>query len=120
MNIAATIARILLGVLFVVAGVMPFIMSNPPALPGLAGEFNRVFFASHWAQFIGAAQIIIGVLLLINRFIPIALIMLAAFLYNSFAFHLTMAQSALPAPFIVLVLWLIIAAQYRSRLALLR
>jgi hypothetical protein len=105
--------------LFVFAGIMPFIMSSPPPLPGLAGQFNQVFFASHWAQFIGVAQIIIGVLLLANRFVPIALIMLGAFLYNSFAFHLTMAPGALPAPLVVLALWLLIVAQYRSRLALL-
>jgi uncharacterized membrane protein YphA (DoxX/SURF4 family) len=117
MNIAATIARILLGLLFVLAGIMPFVMSSPPPQPGLAGTFNDVFFHSHWAQFIGAAQLVIGILLLANRFVPVALIMLAAFLYNSFAFHLTMAPQALPAPLAVLVLWLLIVTQYRSRLS---
>ena len=43
--------------------------------------------------------------------------MLAAFLYNSFAFHITMAPAALPAPLVVLVLWAIIAAKYRSSFA---
>jgi len=117
MNTVTTIARILLGLLFTFAGVLPFIMTGPPPQPGLAGTFNAVFFQSHWVLFVGAAQVVIGVLLLVNHFVPIALIMLAAFLYNSFAFHATMAPSALPAPFIVLVLWLIVAAQYRSRLA---
>jgi uncharacterized membrane protein YphA (DoxX/SURF4 family) len=117
MTIAATIARLLLGLLFVFAGSMPFIMSSPPPQPGLAGAFNDVFFHSHWALFVGAAQIVIGLLLLVNRYVPIALIMLAAFLYNSFAFHLTMAPAALPGPVVVLVLWLLIVARYRSRLA---
>jgi putative oxidoreductase len=114
MNIAATIARILLGLLFTFAGVMAFLIANPPPQPGLAGTFNDVFVHSHWALFVGAAQIVIGVLLLANRFVPIALIMLAAFLYNSFAFHITMAQSSLPAPVIVLALWLLVALKYRS------
>jgi len=43
--------------------------------------------------------------------------MLAAFLYNSFAFHITMASAALPAPVIVLVLGSIIASKYRSSFA---
>lgn len=117
MNIAATISRIVLGLIFTLAGVMAFVMTTPPPLPGLAGTFNDVFVHSHWALFVGAAQVAIGVLLLANRYVPIALIMLAAFLYNSFAFHITMAPGALPAPLIVLVLWAIIASQYRSSFA---
>ena len=117
MNIAIIIARIFLGVLFVAAGAADFFISSPPSLPGLAGTFNAVIFQSHWALFIGAAQVVLGVFLLINRFVPVALIMLAAFLYNSFAFHITMAQSALFAPIIVLALWLFIALQYRELFA---
>lgn len=113
MTIAATIARMLLGVIFVLAGVLAFVITNPPPQPGMAGTFNDVFVHSHWAMFVGAAQFALGVLLLANRYVPIALIMLAAFLYNSFAFHLTMAQSALPAPIVVFVLWLVVALPYR-------
>lgn len=114
MNLVITIARILLGLIFAFAGTIPFFMSTPPPLPGLAGTFNQVFYASHWALFLGVAQIVIGLLLLANRFVPVALIMLAAFLYNSFAFHITMAQSGLPAPIIVLVLGYIVARPYRA------
>lgn len=117
MNIATTIARILLGLLFTAAGAMQFLITNPPAQPGLAGTFTEVFIHSHWALFIGAAQLAIGLLLLANRYVTIALIMLAAFLYNSFAFHITMAPSALPAPVIVLALGLLVALKYRSNFA---
>lgn len=114
MNIAATIARILLGLLFALAGIMAFVLTAPPHEPGLAGTFNQVYFQSHWSLFVGAAQLVIGVLLLINRYVPIALIMLAAFLYNSFAFHITMAPGALFAPAIVLALWVLVALKYRA------
>lgn len=117
MNIAATIARLLLGLLFTAAGAMTFFMSNPPPQPGLAGTFNEVFIHSHWALFVASAQLVIGISLLANRYVPVGLVMLAAFLYNSFAFHITMAQSALPAPAIVLVLWLPVAFTHRSALA---
>ncbi|HET6275946.1 MAG TPA: hypothetical protein VFE16_08480 [Candidatus Cybelea sp.] len=40
--------------------------------------------------------------------------MLAAFLYNSFAFHITMLPSVLVLPVIVLVLWFLVALQYRA------
>ncbi len=58
-------------------------------------------------------------LLLINRFVPLALIMLAAFLYNSFAFHITMAPSSLPVPIVVAALWVLVSLKYRTLFALL-
>ena len=114
MNIAVTVSRILLGLLFTFAGAMAFFMTTPPPLPGQAGTFNDVFIHSHWSLFVGAAQFVLGVLLLANRFVPIALIMLAAFLYNSFAFHITMMPGTLPAPILVLALWCIVALKYRA------
>lgn len=117
MAIITTIARIALGLLFTAAGAMAFFISNPPPQPGLAGAFNDIFVHSHWALFVGAAQLAAGMLLLVNRCVPLALIMLAGFLYNSFAFHITMAQSALLAPIIVLALWSIVALKYRPLFA---
>ncbi|MBV9271471.1 MAG: DoxX family membrane protein [Candidatus Eremiobacteraeota bacterium] len=116
MNTATTIARILLGILFVLAGASAFFMTPPPE-PGLAGAFNDVFYRSHWLYFVAVAQLTLGTLLLVNRFVPVALIMLAAFLYNSFAFHLTMAQSSLPAPVLVFALWAVVSLKYRTLFA---
>ncbi|MBV9647027.1 MAG: hypothetical protein JO043_06170 [Candidatus Eremiobacteraeota bacterium] len=118
MNVARIVARSLVGLLFVFAGGSDFFITTPPPLPGLAGTFNQVFFQSHWVLFLGVAQMAIGVLLLVNRYVPIALIMLAAFLYNSFAFHLTMAPSTLWAPIAVTAFGLIIAWPYRGIFAL--
>ena len=114
MNVARIVARTLVGLLFVFAGAVDFFITTPPPLPGLAGTFNQVFFQSHWVLFLAVAQIAIGLLLLINRYVPIALIMLAAFLYNSFAFHLTMAPSALWAPIAITALGIFIAWPYRG------
>ena len=116
MRIAALIARLLLGLLFTAAGASVFFIT-PPHMPGIAGQFNDLFYASHWVQFVGFAQVVIGVLFLVNRFVPVALIMLAAFLYNSFAFHLTMAPSSVFAPIIVTALWVVIALPYRPLFA---
>ena len=117
MNIARIVARILVGVLFAFAGIDAFFITTPPALPGLAGTFNQVAFQSHWYIFLACAQIAIGGLLLVNRYVPVALIMLAAFLYNSFGFHITMAQSGLFAPIVVTALALVIAWPYRALFA---
>ena len=117
MNAARLIARLLVGLLFMFAGAGAFFITTPPALPGLAGTFNQVAFQSHWYVFLACAQIAIGVLLLANRYVPVALIMLAAFLYNSFGFHITMAPSGIFAPIVITALWLLIAWPYRALFA---
>jgi putative oxidoreductase len=94
-----------------------YFLGNPPPQPGLAGQFDAAFFASHYALFVGAAQLTIGVLLLLNRFVPVALVMLAAFVYNSFAFHATMAPSSLWAPFVLIALAMPTALRYRAAFA---
>jgi hypothetical protein len=45
---------------------------------------------------------------------PFALIMLAAVIYNMFAFHITMQLIGVVAPFILTILWVIVAQQHRS------
>jgi putative oxidoreductase len=116
-NIVTTVTRLLLGAGLVFAGGTMYFFGNPPPQPGLAGQFDAVFFASHYALFVGAVQLAIGVLLLLNRFVPVALIMLAAFVYNSFAFHATMAPSSLWAPFLLVALALPTALRYRTAFA---
>ena len=117
MKIVTTATRLLLGAGLAFAGGSMYFFGNPPPEPGLAGQFDAVFFASHYALFVGAAQLTIGVLLLLNRFVPVALIMLAAFAYNSFAFHATMAPSSLWAPFVLMALALPTALRYRAAFA---
>ena len=117
MIVASTIARILLGVLFLLAGLVPFVFPSPPPQPGLAGAVSHALFASHWMLFVGFAQFLIGISFLSNRFVPVALIIMAAFLYNSFAFHLTTSPALLPLPIVVTVLSLLIALPYRALFA---
>jgi putative oxidoreductase len=114
MNIVSTIARVLLGLVFVLAGASAFVFTNPPHLPGLAGTFNDAFVRSHWSMFVGAAQIALGVLLIANRYVTLALVMLAAFLYNSLAFHITMMPSGLPMAIAIALLWLLVSWSYRQ------
>src|SRR6185437_5233349 len=114
MNVVSIVARILLGLCFAGIGALTFFMPAPPPMSGTVGQFNAAFFQSHWNLFIAAAQLVLGVLLLINRFVPVALIILAAFLYNSFAFHITMLPAFVLAPIIVLVLWFLVAWPHRA------
>jgi putative oxidoreductase len=119
MKIAVAVARVLLGLVFFAAGLSGFLLiSNPPpAPPGLAGDFQHVFFASRWVLFVDGVELVAGALLLTNRYVPLALAMLAAVIPNILVFHLTMAQSSLPVPIVVALLWTIVASRYRSSFA---
>ena len=73
MKILTIIARILLGLIFLVFGSNVFLnfIPMPPPPPGLAGDYTKAFLASGYAHFIGGLQVIAGLLLLIGRFVPL-------------------------------------------------
>ncbi len=115
MKITSMIARYLLGLMFTVFGLngfLNFIPQPPPANP-LALQFLTSISASHFAAFFFAVQVLAGVLLLSGFFVPLALTLLAAELYNILAFHITLAPGAGPAVF-ACVLWVLVFLQYRD------
>lgn len=121
MKIAALIARVLLGLLFVFVGLNGFLLFIPPppnGLPHNAVVFNTVMFETHYVYMTSGVQVIAGLLLLVNRFVMFALIVLAAVLVNILTFHITMwPQALLPMPIVALVLWFIVAWPLRERFA---
>lgn len=117
MKILTLVARILLGLDFAFFGIFTFFQKAYFPMPGVAGELNAALFLSHWNLVVAFAQVVAGVLLLINRYVPVALIILAAFLYNSFAYHILAFPAGFPLAFVAFVLWFIIAWPYRSAFA---
>jgi putative oxidoreductase len=119
MKTTATVARILLGLVFFAAGLSGFLLiAHPPAPPpGLAGQFQDVFFRSYWVLFVDGVELIAGVFLLSNRYVPLAVVLLGAVIANIIVFHVTMQPMGLPIAAIVAALWVVVAAQYRSTFA---
>src|ERR1700689_1298988 len=116
MKIVSVIARYLLGLLFTVFGLngfLNFIHQPPPANP-LAIQFFIRIGASHFAAFFFPVQLIGGLLLLSGFFVPLALTVLAAELYNILAFHLTLAPASIPPALVASVLWVLVFLQYRN------
>ena len=106
MRIASVIARYLAGVIFLVMGLNGFLNFIPlPPPGGIAGQFLGALYVSHYLWVIFAFQVIAGVLLLVNRYVPLAVAMLAPVLVNILAFHVLMAPSGLPLALFVAVLW---------------
>lgn len=115
MKIATVIALILLGLVFVVFGLNPFLKFIPMQMPpGTAGQFLTVLFVSHFVYVVGAAQVIGGVLLLINRYVPLALTILGPVIVSILTYHLLMDLKGLPLAIIVTVFWFILFFRYKQ------
>lgn len=86
-----TIARILLGfplIIFGLNGFFNFIPPPPTPLPEGAAAFAEALVKSgYMMRLIGTTQLICGILLVSNRFVPLALALFAPFIVNSIAFH---------------------------------
>ena len=93
-------------------GFLNFIHQPPPANP-VALQFLIAVSSSHFAAFFFAMQVIGGLLLISGFFVPLALTMLAAELYNILAFHLTLMPGTAPA-LVACVLWVLVFLQYRE------
>jgi putative oxidoreductase len=119
MRIASVIARYLLGLIFLVFGLNGFLhfIPMPPPKGALAAQFGGAIFASHYWVVIFGIQVIGGILLLINRYVVLALMVLAPVVVNIFFFHALMAPEGLPLASVVVVLWLILAVRYKQYLS---
>jgi hypothetical protein len=118
MKILANISRFLLALIFTVFGLngfLHFIPAPPPS--GVAGQFLGAMFVSKYLLFVFAIQLIAGVLLLINRFVPLALTLLAPVIVNILLFHSLMAPSGLGLALFVAILWAVVFASVRSAFA---
>jgi putative oxidoreductase len=116
MKIVALIARILLGLIFFVFGLNGFLHFIPmgPMPTGVAGQFAGALMQSHYMPIVSVLQIVGGALLLVNRYVPLALVLLGPVIVNIFLFHLLMDRKGLPMAFLVVILWGIVALRYRQ------
>jgi putative oxidoreductase len=115
---ASVIARYLLGLIFLVFGLNGFLRFIPmPPPKGLAAQFGDAIFASHYWVVVFGLQVLGGLLLLLNRFVVLALVLLGPIIVNIFFFHVLMAPEGIPLAAVVVVLWLILAVRYKQYLA---
>jgi putative oxidoreductase len=118
MKILNNISRFLLGLIFLVFGLNGFLHFIPmPPPSGVAGQFLGSMFVTKYLLFVFAIQLIGGVLLLINRYVPIALAILAPIIVNILLFHSLMNPEGLGLALVVTSLWAVVFASVRSAFA---
>jgi hypothetical protein len=118
MKILTNVSRFLLGFIFLVFGLNGFLHFIPmPPPSGVAGQFLGSMFVTKYLLFVFAIQLIGGVLLLLNRYVPIALTILAPIIVNILLFHSLMNPSGLGLALFVTILWAVVFASVRSAFA---
>lgn len=118
MTIVFLVARILLGLTFTVFGLNGFLHFIPsPHMEGLVAEFQTTLLQSHYYVLIFGVQLLAGLLLLTNQYVPLALVLLGAVLANILTFHITMQPAGLPMALFATLLWVLTAWPLRAKFA---
>jgi putative oxidoreductase len=112
----STVSRYLLGLLFTVFGANGFLhfIQQPPPSTAYAVQFFTAVIGSHFMTLIFLIQLIAGVLLLVNRFVPLSLVVLAGVIVNILNFHITMDPGGIVPGVIATFLWFSAVLPYRS------
>ena len=116
MKILTLIARLLLGLIFVVFGLNGFLnfLSMGPMPSGLAGQFIGALVLSHYFWVVAALQIAGGALLLVNRFVPLGLVLLGPVIVNIILYHVALNPTGIALAIVVVILWLIVFYGHRQ------
>lgn len=112
------IARFLLGlplVVFGLNGFFNFIPQPEVVMPEKALNFATALAESGYMMpLIGLTLLVSGLLLVLNRFVPLALLFLAPFFVNSLCFHLFLEHSGLPPAIVFSALVVYLAWVHRA------
>jgi putative oxidoreductase len=111
MRTASLIARYVAGAIFPVMGLNGFLPLRPPG--GVAEQFMGAVYVSHYLWVIFAFQVIGGLLLPVNRDVPLAAAGLAPVIVKILTFHVLMAPNGLRLALFVAVLWVAIFIELR-------
>ena len=115
MKIVVLIVRLLVGLMFFVFGLNAFLQFLKGPMPaGVAGQFIQVLFQSHLVMVVGAVQVVGGALLLINRYVPLALTILGPVIVNILCFHALIAHEGVGGALVVVLLWSVLFFHYRQ------
>ena len=115
-RIAVVVVRVLLGLMFLVFGLNGFLnfMPQPKDLPAEIVSVMGALMNAGYLAVVSGAEVIIAVLLLTNRFVPLALAMLAPIVVGIITFHIAMAPQTIVPGIVVLLMELYLAWAYRG------
>lgn len=102
------IISVLLGIMLIIFGINKFLnfMPAPENMPESASNFMKAMIDTGYLfKFIGLVEIVSGILLLINKWVPFALLIIAPVTLNIIMFHLMLdVADILPGAIIFILL----------------
>ena len=108
--------RILFGVFCLVFGLNKFLGFMPfPAIPGDGGTLMGIYATSGFLKIIGVLEILGSLALLLNKFVPLALTILVAIMFNAFLFHALHDMANIGGAVLGLLLGLILVYANKNR-----
>jgi len=116
MKIVVLIARILLGLVFLVFGANKIyqFMPSGPMPTGVAGQFVGALFATKYIVAVGLFEAVGGLLLLFNRYVPLGLCLLIPIIVNILLTDILVTHNGLPIGSVVAIMWIIVYVSVRS------
>jgi hypothetical protein len=93
-------------------GFFSFLPAQLP--PGVAGQFLSSLLTSHYVYLVAGAQLLSGILLLTNRYVVLALALLAPVIANILMYHITMQPAMAQLAILATLLWIFLFWRYRS------
>jgi hypothetical protein len=110
------IARFALGAAFFTFGLNGFLhfLPMPPPPPAAGSFFGAMIATGYLFPLVKGTEVLSSLLLLSNRYVPLALALLAPLLVNIVAFHLFLAPAGLGLPLVLLAAELYLAWSYRA------
>ncbi|WP_372770438.1 DoxX family membrane protein [Lutibacter sp.] len=115
------ILRILLGLILVIFGANKFLGFMPAMeMPAPAGNLMSAMMASgYMLKLVGATEVVVGLLLLIKKWVPFALVVLAPISVNIIFFHLFLAPAGIAPAAVVTLLNIVLIYDNWSKLKIL-
>jgi uncharacterized membrane protein YphA (DoxX/SURF4 family) len=110
------IARVILGLAFLLFGLNGFLnfIPAPPDIPQDIITVSMALTKAGYMNVVSAVEILVAVLLLINRFVPLALTLLAPILVGILTFHIALQPKTIGPGVVVTLLELFLAYSYRK------
>jgi uncharacterized membrane protein YphA (DoxX/SURF4 family) len=115
-RIATVIIRVLLGLMFLVFGLNGFLnfMPAPKDLPPDVIAVSTGLMKGGYMTVVSGTEVLVAILLLVNRFVPLALALLAPVIVGILTFHIAIAPATIGPGLVVLVMELVLAWSYRG------
>jgi uncharacterized membrane protein YphA (DoxX/SURF4 family) len=105
--------RIMLGIAFTFFGANHILnFMHPPAMPGDAGLYTGLLQSHHYFLFVGVIQLVSGILLLVGRFVPLAITLLGPMLVNILLFHFLFSLTNVAVALACTLFWLVLFFAY--------